>query len=118
MQKYKEYRDSGIEWIEEIPKDWKITKIKKVANYKIGGTPPRKKMEYFEGDNLWVSIRDLNQGEIILDTKEKITLEGINDSNCKLIPKGSLLYSFKSNGAIFSLIKIFTIPFLEHIKCP
>jgi type I restriction enzyme S subunit len=52
-------------------------------------------MEYFDGNNLWVSISDLNNQDIINDTSEKITDEAVEDSNCKLIPKGSLLFSFK-----------------------
>lgn len=35
MMKY-EYRDSGIEWIEEIPKHWKICRIKDIVNLKSG----------------------------------------------------------------------------------
>jgi type I restriction enzyme, S subunit len=103
MKKYDKYKDSGIEWIGEIPEGWKPTRIKKVAKYSIGGTPPRAKTEYFEGDNLWVSIRDLNQGDVIYDTAEKITGEGIKDSNCKLVPKGSLLYSFKLSVGLIAL---------------
>jgi|SRR3989344_4659455 len=94
-QKYQDYKDSSIDWIGKIPKSWEIKKIKNFAQYEIGGTPPREKQDYFEGDNLWVSIADLNGKNVILDTYEKLTKEGIDDSNCKLIPKGSLLFSFK-----------------------
>ena len=31
MKRYPEYKDSGVEWIGEIPKHWKIEKIKHVA---------------------------------------------------------------------------------------
>ncbi|MYG06141.1 hypothetical protein F4167_05900, partial [Candidatus Poribacteria bacterium] len=31
MKRYPEYKDSGIEWIGEIPAHWKIKKIKHVA---------------------------------------------------------------------------------------
>lgn len=95
MKKYDKYKDSGIEWIGKIPESWQVKRIKQVTKYEIGGTPSRTKMEYFEGENLWVSIADLNGKDIINDTKEKITDKAIEDSNCKKIPKGSLLYSFK-----------------------
>ena len=60
----------------------------------IGGTPSRAINSYFSGENLWVSIAEM-QGQVITDTKEKITEEAINNSNVKLIPKGTTLLSFK-----------------------
>jgi type I restriction enzyme S subunit len=32
MKKYDLYKDSGIEWIGEIPKEWCVRKIKTVSN--------------------------------------------------------------------------------------
>ncbi|USR79998.1 N-6 DNA methylase [Arcanobacterium pinnipediorum] len=61
---------------------------------KIGGTPARAIDEYFHGSNLWVSISEMN-GQVITDTKEKITDEAVQNSNVKLIPKGTTLLSFK-----------------------
>ena len=44
----------------------------------------------------WVSIADLTKSsKEIIDTKEKITKIGVDESNAKLIPKGTLLFSFK-----------------------
>lgn len=69
-------------------------KLGDVVDVLIGGTPSRSNSEYFEGDNLWVSISEMD-GNIILDTKEKITDLGVRNSNVKLIPKGTTLLSFK-----------------------
>jgi type I restriction-modification system DNA methylase subunit/restriction endonuclease S subunit len=61
----------------------------------IGGTPSREKTEYYEnGNNLWVSIRELNGG-YINDTKEKITDVGVKNSSVKLFQKDTVLFSFK-----------------------
>ena len=65
-----------------------------VCEILIGGTPSRANSDYFQGDNLWVSIKEMN-GQVITDTKEKITNEAIKNSNVKLIPKGTTLLSFK-----------------------
>jgi type I restriction-modification system DNA methylase subunit len=61
---------------------------------KIGGTPERSNPNYFRGSNLWVSIADMKQ-KYITDTREKISDEAVKASNVKLIPKGTVLYSFK-----------------------
>tara|TARA_B100000767_G_C19775629_1_gene542413 strand:- start:3085 stop:4377 length:1293 start_codon:yes stop_codon:yes gene_type:complete len=95
MSTYPTHKPSGIEWLGDIPEHWISTRVKNALVFDIGGTPSRNKMEYFDGDNLWVSIADLNNQDLITDTNEKITDEAIEDSNCKLIPKDSLLFSFK-----------------------
>lgn len=65
---------------------------------KIGGTPSRAKSEYWadegESQNLWVAISDLKQ-KYISSTAEQITDLGIEKSNVKLIPAGTVIMSFK-----------------------
>ena len=73
---------------------WEMKKLGEMCKILIGGTPPRQNQAYFHGDNLWVSVAELN-GNTIIDTKEKITNEGVRNSNAKLIPKGTTLLSFK-----------------------
>ena len=60
----------------------------------IGGTPRRDNPEFYGGNNLWVSVRELNNN-VINDTKEHITDIGVEQSNVKLIPENTVLYSFK-----------------------
>lgn len=65
-----------------------------ICEIKIGGTPKRKHQEFWGGKNLWVKISNM-QSMYITDTDEKITDEGVKKSNVKLLPKGTLLFSFK-----------------------
>ena len=66
-----------------------------VCKFDIGGTPIRSKSEYYKnGNNLWVSVRELNGG-YIYDTKEKITDLGVQNSSVKLFEKDTVLFSFK-----------------------
>lgn len=71
-----------------------ISILGNICDVIIGGTPSRNVPEYFTGNHLWVSIAEM-QGQVITDTKEKITDEAINNSNVKLIQKGTTLLSFK-----------------------
>lgn len=73
--------------------EWQV-KLGDIVEVKIGGTPSRSNPEYFLGTNLWVSIAEMN-GQVITDTKEKITDKGVEKSNVKLLPKGTTLLSFK-----------------------
>ena len=49
MKRYPAYEDSGIEWIGEIPSEWKITKLKYISEIITGNTPPKKDEENYEG---------------------------------------------------------------------
>ena len=71
-----------------------VVKLGEVCKILIGGTPSRDISKYFTGNNLWVSIAEMN-GTTITNTKEKITNEAIEKSNVKLIRKGTTLLSFK-----------------------
>lgn len=77
-----------------INSKYELVRLGEVCEVLIGGTPSRANASYFQGNNLWVSIAEMN-GQVILDTKEKITNEAIKNSNVKLIPKGTTLLSFK-----------------------
>jgi type I restriction-modification system DNA methylase subunit len=70
-------------------------KLGDICEFKIGGTPRRDNNIYWEnGTNIWISVSELNNN-IIYDSKEKITNEGVKNSNVKLIKKDSILMSFK-----------------------
>jgi len=91
---YAEYIKDETE--EEQYEDGVIVKtLGEVCKFDIGGTPSRSKNEYYEnGNNLWVSVRELNGG-YIYDTKEKITDLGVQNSSVKLFAKDTILFSFK-----------------------
>lgn len=84
------YKETNI----EIKSKYNTDLLGNVCDVLIGGTPARAIPEYFQGDNLWVSIKEMN-GQVIEDTNEKITNEAIEKSNVKLIPAGTTLLSFK-----------------------
>lgn len=87
---------SSIDYfLENLPKNYRLVPVSEVCDVKIGGTPRRGVGKFWlNGTEPWVSVAELN-GNIITDTKEKITVEGVKNSNTKLIPKGTVLLSFK-----------------------
>lgn len=74
-------------------------KAEEIANVTIGKTPPRGNKEFFSTNNedvKWVSIADLGKcGTYILDTSEKLTKEAVDSYNVKIIPKNTIILSFK-----------------------
>lgn len=90
---YAEYMKDESE--EQYEEDIVVKTLGEVCKFNIGGTPLRSKNEYYEnGNNLWVSVRELNGG-YIYDTKEKITDLGVLKSSVKLFEKDTILFSFK-----------------------
>ena len=65
----------------------------------IGKTPPRKESHWFtknSTDIKWLSISDLGKSSIFcFDTSERITPEGISKYNVKVVPKNTVVLSFK-----------------------
>ncbi len=72
------------------PKGWKYEKLGKLCEWGSGGTPLKSHSEYYGGDIKWAIIGDLNE-ETIYDTKNKITIQGLENSSAKLIPRDTLL---------------------------
>jgi type I restriction enzyme, S subunit len=110
MRKYDTYKDSGIEWIGEIPSHWTLNKVKHNFSFKTGFTPPSGKTEYYEnGTHVWINISDLQEKEVH-DSVNKLTDKAIEDYKPEIVPKGSLLYSFKlSVGRVgFNTIDCYT----------
>ncbi len=58
-----------------------------------GGTPKTSVKEYWDGDILWVSAKDVtpNDGTFIVETEKKITALGLSKSSAKLIPHFSTI---------------------------
>jgi len=57
-----------------------------------GGTPSRRKDEFYGGDILWSTIADMEKSDgIVIDTKEKITQEGLASIGNRIFAKDTLL---------------------------
>ena len=84
----------------EMP-DWKTIKADDFFDITIGKTPPRKEQEWFSDVKTnetvkWVSISDMgNCGTYISNTSEYLTTEAIKKFNVKLVPKNTVILSFK-----------------------
>lgn len=94
MERYSEYKDSGVKWLGEIPSHWEVVPIKHSYKFTVGWTPPTGRNDLFEGNNLWANISDLGD-KVIRTTTNHISDSAVRQSGRSISPKGSLLYSFK-----------------------
>ncbi|MBD5508074.1 MAG: hypothetical protein HDR05_08515 [Lachnospiraceae bacterium] len=74
----REMKDSGVEWIGEIPKEWNIAPLKRFAKIQTGNTPSKTDETLFYADEgtLWIKPDNLGTGFSITHTAEYLTTEG------------------------------------------
>lgn len=97
-QQYEEYKESGIEWVEEIPKSWSSVSLRWISTIYSGGTPSKTNLSYWEDGTIpWLNSGTVNQG-LIVDPSTYITNDALQNSSAKWIPKGSLVLALAGQG--------------------
>ena len=78
---------------DSIPTGWEYVAFSDIANIILGGTPKRNVPEYWKGNIKWASARDISRTDdlYLIDTDEKITKSGLNNSNTKLLPQETIV---------------------------
>ncbi len=84
------FKDSGIEWLGEIPKHWEVVKIKHIAEIITGKTPA---LDSEWGNSiLFVTPTDCDlDKKYISSSLRKLSQNGIQNFNSLVIPKNSIL---------------------------
>lgn len=110
-------KDSGIEWIGEIPKNWDMMKISNIFNNIGSGTTPKSSNDeyYNEGNVNWLITGDLNDN-YIYNTSTKITKKALHDTpSLKIYPKDSLVIAMY--GATIGKLGILNIETCTNQAC-
>jgi len=72
----------------------------------LGGTPPRNRAEFWQGDVPWASARDVAGADfgVILGTEERITDLAASETRAKPLPPGSVILTARGTvGAVARL---------------
>ena len=83
--------------IGEIPEAWEVVKFEEVADFRLGRTPRRDEESYWDNSRYpWVSIADMADCGIVRYTREKVSQLAFDEVfNGRIVPRGTLLMSFK-----------------------
>jgi len=75
---YPEYKDSGVEWLGEIPAGWELMRVKRIFSITNGSTPDTGRPEFWDGDIAWITPDDLGslEGNTITSSIRRITDAG------------------------------------------
>lgn len=80
------------------------SKLNELCEINIGKTPFRNKSEYWGEGSSWLSISDLKD-KFITKTKEEITSMAISECNMKIVPKNTVVMSFKLSIGKVAILK-------------
>jgi len=83
-------KDSGVEWLGEMPEHWELKQLKHLVRFKSGGTPSKDNIAFWDGDTPWASAKDLKQ-EMLADTINHLTQLAVESGAASLVPSGSIL---------------------------
>ena len=108
MKKYDSYKDSGIEWIGEIPSHWGYSPVKYFTEIINGSTPSSSEESYWDGDINWVTTDDLGKlnQKYIFNTRRTITELGYKSCGTTIAPKGSVVISSRAPIGHLGILKI------------
>ena len=85
-------KDSGIEWIGDIPEHWDIKKLKYVSRLKTGTTPSGNEGINYDNEGLcWFTPGDFNPNMKLTSSEKYIDEQAIKLENITVYPKNSVL---------------------------
>lgn len=88
-------KDSGVEWIGEIPEGWGIAALKRLGTPVTGSTPSKNNPDYWEGNIPWVSSKDMKT-DYLLGSEDHITQKAVDECRLTLFEPGTLIFCVRS----------------------
>ena len=114
--RYPEYKDSGVEWLGEVPEHWGVSALKRNFNIVGGSTPKSETESFWDGDILWATPSDLSKMDSLYldETQRKITGEGLASCGTSLVPADSIILSTR---APIGSLAIAAVPICTNQGC-
>ena len=102
-------KDSGVEWLGQVPEHWVVSKFGFISSVVRGGSPrPAGDPELFDGDySPWVTVAEITKDDEIYLTETESCLTQKGSQQCRVFPSGTLLLS--NSGATLGVPKILSI---------
>ncbi|TDB04483.1 restriction endonuclease subunit S [Halomonas marinisediminis] len=102
-------KDSGVEWLGEVPAHWELSKLGYLSAVVRGGSPrPAGDPKLFNGDySPWVTVAEITKDEHMYLDSTETCLTKLGSAQCRVFKKGTLLLS--NSGATLGVPKILKI---------
>ncbi|WP_368249083.1 restriction endonuclease subunit S [Fusicatenibacter saccharivorans] len=90
----REMKDSGISWINEIPRNWNVEPIKYSYRLIAGATPESTNVDFWDGDIKWITPADFKTKDVFVSGGSRnLTIEGYKSCSTSMLPIGSIVFS-------------------------
>ena len=96
-------KQSGVEWIGDVPKHWEVMPIKYIADTNSGATPKNIKGRQNERSDIkWVRTTDLSDiCDYVYDSSEYLSREEMKSASCPWLPKNTVVVAmYGGSGTI------------------
>lgn len=102
-------KDSGVEWLGEVPEHWIVSKFGYISQVVRGGSPrPAGDPALFNGDySPWVTVAEITKDDELYLTSTETFLTKKGSEQCRVFQSGTLLLS--NSGATLGVPKILSI---------
>jgi len=116
LKKYPSYKNSGVEWLGDVPRHWEVKKLKWLFNTMGSGTTPSSSNESYYGEDIpWINTGDFND-DFINKIPKSVTEKALKAySALKIYPVGTLLVALY--GATIGKLGILTKPCTINQAC-
>ncbi len=95
LQSYPAYKDSGVEWLGDVPEHWEVGRLKYAVSFSGGGTPSKTNASFWNGQIPWVSPKDMTRNRLS-DTTDHITQDAVAASAASIVAAGAVLVVVRS----------------------
>ncbi|WP_269915557.1 restriction endonuclease subunit S [Acinetobacter sp. HY1485] len=97
-QAYAEYKDSGVEWLGDIPSHWELKSTKNIFKIINGATPKSGVENFWDGKIIWITPSDLSKltSDKISNSSRYITKHGFNSCGTSLVPENTIILSCRA----------------------
>jgi type I restriction enzyme S subunit len=107
---YPAYKDSGVEWLGEIPEGWNVLLSRRFCRIFAGATPSRDEPTYWnQGQIPWLASGDVNRRRISA-ASQFITDAGFQASSTKWIRPGSIVIALAGQGKTKGMAALVDLP--------
>ena len=102
-------KDSGVEWLGQVPEHWTVSKFGYLSQVVRGGSPrPAGDPTLFNGDySPWVTVAEITKDNELYLTETETFLTKKGSEQCRVFKTGTLLLS--NSGATLGVPKILSI---------
>ena len=91
-------QDSGAEWVDAVPKHWRVSKLSYHASVSNGATPSRENMLFWENGTIgWLNSSKVNDG-VIEEADQFITELALSKTSVKPVTQGDLVMAITGEG--------------------